>query len=115
MTKPLVYIAAPYTNPDPVENTHQVIWLASRLVDDGRVTPVVPHLSLLWHLVSPRPVEFWYAYDLELLAHCDAVLRRPGASTGADAEVDAADRAGIPVFATIEGLYRALDDCEIVA
>ena len=96
--RPLVYIAGPYSHPDPVENTNAVITLASELIDAGLVTPLVPHLTLLWHLVAPRPLEFWYAYDVALLRRCDALFRIEGASTGADMEIDFAATWGIPVF-----------------
>jgi hypothetical protein len=107
--KPLVYIAGPYTNPDPVENTHTIVLFATGLVEAGRVTPIVPHLSLLWHLVTPRPIDFWYAYDLEVLARCDYLLRVGGASTGADAEVKEAHRLGIPVVHDVGELYSLLE------
>lgn len=97
--KPLVYIAGPYSHPDPIVNSRETILAADRLLLEGLVTPLVPHLSLIWHLVSPKPVDDWYAYDLELLARCDALLRLPGDSVGADAEVEEATRLGIPVFA----------------
>lgn len=99
--KPLVYLAGPYSSPDPVENTHAMIMLATGLVE----TPIVPHLSLAWHLVTPRPIEFWYAYDLEVMARCDYVLRIAGPSTGADAEVKEAERLGIPVAYDVAELY----------
>lgn len=102
--RPLVYLAAPYTTPDPVTNTHTAIKVASELIDGGLVTPVVPHLTLVWNLVDPREVEFWYAYDLAILARCDAVLRMPGVSTGADAEVQFAADRGIPVLNSMEEL-----------
>ncbi len=95
--RPLVYVAGPYTKPDPVENTHTTIRLASELVDEGLVTPVVPHLTLMWHLVMPRPLEFWYEYDVATLARCDAVYRMQGESHGADREVEFAEQNGIPV------------------
>jgi hypothetical protein len=101
---PLVYIAAPYSSPDPVANTNRVIRIVDGLVDGGLLTPVVPHLTLLWHVVSPRPLEFWYAYDLALLARCDAVLRLPGESQGADREVTFAQGQQIPVFTTPESV-----------
>jgi hypothetical protein len=41
-------------------------------------------------------------YDLNWLAKCDAVLRLPGASSGADREVEYAQKLGIPVFYSIE-------------
>lgn len=110
--KPMVYLAAPYTNPDPIVNTHETIKVATQLVEDGRATPVVPHLSLLWHLVTPRPIEFWYAYDLEVMARCDFVVRLAGASTGADAEVKEAERLGIPVFYDVDELLAHIDGAD---
>lgn len=102
---PLVYIAAPYTHPDPVENTNRVCRLATKLVESGLVTPVVPHMSLVWHLITPRPVDFWYDYDLRLLERCDGLLRLRGESVGADGEVAYATDRGIPVFTTASDLY----------
>lgn len=109
MSKPLVYVAGPYTNPDPVANTHEMIRVGTRLVEEGRVTPIIPHLSMLWHVVTPRPIEFWYAYDLEVMAHCDVVLRLPGISTGADAEVAEAKRLGLPVVFSTDELGEWVD------
>lgn len=103
--RPLVYVAAPYTRPDPVLNTHIIIAEVDEIVNDGVVTPFVPHLTLLWHLVRPRPLEFWYAYDLATLARCDAVLRLPGESTGADREVQFASAKGLPIFYDRTSLY----------
>jgi hypothetical protein len=37
-----------------------------------------------------------------LLQHCDAVLRLPGASTGADQDVRIARERGLPVYESIE-------------
>jgi nucleoside 2-deoxyribosyltransferase len=96
----LIYIAGPYTNPEPIENTHKAFRMADELVKAGHV-PYVPHMSLIWNLVSPKPVDFWYAYDLEILVRCDAVLRMEGASVGADNEVAVARAKGIPVFYSI--------------
>lgn len=106
MSRPLIYIAGPYTNPDPVENTHDTIKVADRLVDSGKVTPVVPHVSLLWHLVTPRPAEFWYEYDYALLVKCDGVLWLPGESSGARAEVELAQSLQIPVFNSEDEVLR---------
>jgi hypothetical protein len=93
----LIYIAGPYTRPDPVENTHRIIAIADALLEE-QVTPLVPHLTLLWHLVSPKPYAEWIEYDEQLLLRCDAVLRIPGESTGAIREVHCARQAGIPVI-----------------
>ncbi len=96
--KPLIYVAGPYTRPDPVENTHKALRFASALIDDGYdLHPFVPHLTLLWHMVTPRPLEFWYAHDMHTLAVCAAVVRLPGESTGADAEMVAARKFGVEI------------------
>ncbi len=106
VARPLVYVAGPYTTPDPVENSHRTILEATRLADGGLVTPVVPHLTLMWHLVVPRTLEFWYAYDIAIAARCDALLRLSGPSTGADREVEFAVASGIPVFHETSALER---------
>lgn len=102
--RPLVYVAGPYIRPDPVENTHKTIRVADELHDSGLVTAHVPHLTLLWHAITPQPADHWYAYDLAVLARCDALLRLPGDSTGADNEVAFARERGIPVFYDPEAL-----------
>lgn len=94
----MVYVAGPYTNPDPVENTRKAVLAGLRIYDLGLGVPLVPHLTMFMHLLDPRPLEFWYEYDLRHLERCDAVLRLPGASVGADREVAHAQLVGIPVF-----------------
>ena len=96
-TNKLIYIAAPYALPDPAQNTHRAIMVADELIFDGFI-PYIPHLTLLWNLVSPRNTQFWYDYDLQMLKRCDAVLRVDGASVGADKEVELAKEWRIPVF-----------------
>lgn len=94
--KPVVYIAGPYSHPDPCENTHWAVLVANALWDC--VVPVVPHLTHFWHTMTPKPYEQWLEYDLALMQRCDAVFRMRGSSSGADAEVVKARAAGIPVF-----------------
>ena len=94
---PMIYVAGPYSVPDPVANTYRIVKIADELLAAGFV-PIVPHLSLAWHLISPKPYETWIAYDRQLLLRCDAVLRVPGQSTGATAEVEFAAELGIPVI-----------------
>lgn len=106
--RPLVYVAGPYTNPDPIRNTHDAVRWAEKVMRTGELTAFVPHLSLLWHMVSPHDdVEFWYEFDLTMLARCDAVFRFPGASSGADREVAFAYERGIPVYTSLELLRAA--------
>jgi hypothetical protein len=107
LDRPLVYVAGPYTRGDPVLNTRRAIEFASGLLDAGLVTPVVPHLNLLWQLVAPHEdVEHWYDYDLAVLARCDALYRMGGPSVGADREVVFAGERQILVFLDLESLGR---------
>jgi len=48
--------------------------------------------------------EVMYPTAQRLLAHCDAVLRLPGDSTGADQDVAIARERGIPVYFRVEDL-----------
>lgn len=93
--KPVVYIAGPYTNPDPVENMHKAIKIADGLLDV--CSPLIPHLTGTWHMVSPKPYEDWLRIDLDYMVRCDAVYRFAGASSGADAEVKVALEHEMPV------------------
>jgi hypothetical protein len=111
-SKPLVYIAGPYSSGDPVQNTHTAVRCATNLLRDGRVTPFVPHLTLFWHAITPLPYKLWCAYDLDILARCDAVLRLPGPSDGADEEVFAAHRLDLPVFEDEQALLTWADQWE---
>lgn len=101
--RPRVYVAGPYTRPDPCENTRRAIDVGNALWDRG-YAPFIPHLSHFWHTVTPRPYSMWTEYDLQFLPVCDALLRMPGESPGSDGEVEMAKRLGIPVFDSIEVL-----------
>ncbi len=94
----LVYVSGPLTKPDPFANVNRAALAAERLRRVGLV-PVVPHLGVLWAMVAPgASYEDWMWIDLALLERCDAVLRLPGESAGADREVARARALGLPVF-----------------
>jgi hypothetical protein len=48
--------------------------------------------------------QIMYPTAERLLEHCDAVLRLPGESTGADQDVAIAQRRGLPVFTRVEDI-----------
>ena len=96
--RPLLYLAGPYTHNDPVTNTHAAAKAATIIYAQTQWVPMVPHLSLLWHLIDPQPVAHWYELDLHYLARCVAITRMPGPSTGADAEVIYARQRGLAVI-----------------
>jgi len=101
-----VYIAGPYTRPDPVENTHKACHAWRELQQLG-FAPYCPHWTLLQHLIFPEvDVNVWYEADKEWLVVCAYLLRLPGESTGADAEVALALERGIPVVHSVDELLR---------
>lgn len=101
-----IYIAAPYAKGDAAENVRRAVLAADEFLRAGHV-PFCPHLSHFWHLPCPKPREAWLEYDLEWLRACDAVVRLPGESEGADAEVEAARELGIPVYGSVREFLEA--------
>jgi hypothetical protein len=102
-----VYVAGPYSSGDVAANVRNAYAAATRLADAG-FAPFVPHHTHFWHLLFPRPYEEWLRLDLAFLPCCEAVLRLPGESSGADAEVREATTLRIPVFDDLEELLREL-------
>ena len=98
----LIFISGPYAHPDPVINTRNAILAGEEVIKQGHI-PFIPHLNHLWHLVCPHEEDFWYEYDLVWLRKCDAILRIPGESKGADREMEIAKEWGLIIY---EILYR---------
>lgn len=105
MRKKVVYVAGPYTKPDPVLNTQAAVDLAEKLVAAG-YTPIVPHLCHLWHLISPHSYTYWVELSAEWLRLADAILVLPGESLGTLNEVELAKTLGIPIYQTISQVKR---------
>ena len=103
-----VYVAGPYTKPDPCINTYEAVKVGDELVALGH-TPYIPHLSHFWHTMSPKAYDWWLKYDLEWLDVCDIVLRLPGKSPGADKEVEFAETHGIPVVHSVRDVGIGVD------
>lgn len=100
-----VYVAGPYSTGDVAINVRRAYEAATRLADAG-FAPFVPHHTHFWHLLFPRPYDEWLKLDRAFLICCDAVVRLPGESHGADAEVCEAETRGIPVFDNVDALLR---------
>ena len=83
--KAKVYIAGPYTDGDVAINVRKAFAVANDLADNG-FAPFVPHYTHFWHMLFPRPYEFWLNLDREYLRSCDCVFRIEGNSRGADEE-----------------------------
>lgn len=101
----MVFISAPYTHPDPIENTRIVCEVWHKLRKCGFI-PFAPHLSMLLQFHKPMDIQFWYDYDIEVMKRCDIVLRLQGESVGADNEVRIATNIGVPVFTSVDELVE---------
>lgn len=100
--KELIYIAAPYSS-NPEKNVRIALEAADILWEWGYFS-FIPHLFHQWHSLSPKPEEQWMEMGNAFLVRCDAVLRLPGESPGADKEVKHALELDMPVYYGFEDI-----------
>lgn len=103
-----IYVAGPISLGDQPVNIRQGIDAGLELLRRG-FAPYIPHLDFLLRLIDPIPWERCLQWDEQWILKCDALLRLPGESKGADREVVFALQHGIPVYYSIEALGRATD------
>jgi hypothetical protein len=107
----LILIAGPYrsgTGDDPqkmAENLRRLERAAWPIFQAGHVPMIGEWVALpIWHVAGGEQVgDALYEQILHptagrLIERCDAILRLPGASTGADNDVRLAHERGIPVY-----------------
>ena len=107
----LILIAGPYrsgTNDDPdkmAANLDRLESVAVPLFRAGHIPMIGEWVALplgkqagSTGVSDPIYDEFAYPVAERLLRHCDAVLRLPGASKGADEDVRLARERGLPVY-----------------
>ena len=97
----IIYISSPYSKGDISENIRRACFAGDEILKRGH-TPLVPHLSHLWHLISPKSWGIWLRIDLTLLSMCDALLRLNGESKGADLEVAEAEKLCMIIYYNLE-------------
>ena len=100
-----IFIASPYTIGDVAQNVREGCLVAEKIRELGHL-PFVPMLFHLWHLLSPHDYGYWTSMDNEWLYECEALLRVPGPSSGADKEVALAMKLGIPVYYSLDDLAQ---------
>lgn len=100
-----IYIAGPYTKGDVIQNIRNAVEAGEKVAALGH-TPYIPHLTAFWHILYPHDIDFWYSYDIEWLKCCDAILRLPGESHGADVEVKVAAGSGMIVYHSIKEIPK---------
>ena len=93
-----VYISGPIAIGSTVENVRAAVFAGNKIQQSGH-TPFIPHLNVFWQFMcGEKPHAEWLRMDLEWVEQCQAVIRLPGESVGADLEVARAQLKGIPVF-----------------
>ena len=98
-----IFISGPYTIGDVAINVRNAMNIANELINLG-YAPYCPHLTHFLHMNNPQEYEKWLELDRIYLEVCDALLRIPGKSNGADLEVEHAKKFGIPIFYSIKEL-----------
>lgn len=107
----LILVAGPYrsgTGDDPVRmeaNLRQLEAAALPLFRAGHIPMIGEWVALplaqqagAQSPLDPISQEFLYPVAKRLLQHCEAVLRLPGASKGADEDVRLASERGLPIY-----------------
>ena len=105
----LIYIASPYSLGDQSLNVRRQIEAADKLLEMGHI-PLLPCLSHLWQLISPKPYDEWLRIGIAWLDYCDALLRLDGESKGADREVNYAYKLGLKIYFSLEDIPLAQGD-----
>jgi hypothetical protein len=111
----IILIAGPYrsgTNDDPrliAENLDRLESFASAVYNAGHIPMIgewvaLPLMKQAGSLKLGDAISEQYLYPVasRLLERCDAVLRIPGASKGADQDVRIARERGLPVYERVE-------------
>lgn len=100
-----VYISGPITLGVPEHNFFQADRMFGELVQHG-YAPYNPMLTMKSMHAETIPWHKWIELCCEWVPACDAVLRLPGVSRGAEVECLLAQQHGLPVFHDIETLNR---------
>jgi hypothetical protein len=114
-TPQLILIAGPYrsgTGDDPalmaanLARLEEAAWPVFRsghipMIGEWVALPVLTSAGATG-VTDPLAEQVMYPTAQRLLQHCDAVLRLPGASAGADQDVAIARERGLPVYHRVE-------------
>ena len=103
-----IYVAGPITHGDTLRNIRKGMLVGIELIKRGFV-PFVPHNDMVQYLLDPDTLDYEtiLTQDLAWVKKCDALLRIPGKSPGADREVQYALSQGLFVTRHIDYLEEA--------
>lgn len=110
-SRPKVYISGPITSGNRNKNYHQSVEAQRELMLAG-FAPLNPMIAMTLPFAWEKdfPHELWLECDFPWVEAADAVLRLPGYSVGADAELDHACEHDVPVFYSMEDLIAWRDE-----
>lgn len=105
-----VYIAGPISKGDIFNNVRTAVLAGQELFRHGHA-PFIPHLCALWAMITGNNEHSkWLHYDVKWIEVCDAMLRLPGESPGADTEEDCAEQLAVPIFYSVESFIEWADE-----
>jgi hypothetical protein len=105
-----VYLAGPMSGGSRIENFTSGLQAYHVLLKKG-YAPICPQITfLVANILNDVTYEEWMEVDFSWVSACDAVLRLPGHSPGADREVALAIQLGIPVYHSIGDLFEEMVD-----
>jgi len=104
-----VYVMGPYSQGDRDANVQRALDVGTELLEAGHA-PYVPHLSHFWELYRHHPYAMWLRLGIAYLEGCEAAVRIPGPSEGADREELRSRRLGIPIFGDVRSCLQALQE-----
>jgi len=102
-----IYVASPFTIGDPSVNVRRQIDAGEELINAG-FYPYLPLLAHYQNMIHPHNEETWRRLDMAWVETCDALLRLPGESKGADEEVLLALELGMPVYYSVAELIEGM-------
>lgn len=105
-----VYVAGPISKGDVFKNLRMGIDTGAELRKLG-FAPFVPHYDFLAYMYRDDvwTYEEVLANDFDWIRRCDAILRLPGESAGAEREVAFANKINVPIYYNIADLLDARD------
>ena len=100
----VIYLAGPLEPSGRIDYIRAAVEVAEEILT-YHCSAIIPHtMTVMWGYAYPKSKSTWLALDKAIIAKCDAILRIPGDSEGADEEMRFAKSVGIPIYGTVEEL-----------
>lgn len=105
--KVTIYVAGPYTNPNPEDNLFKALAVSNKLINIG-AAPFCPHLFHYYDQIQKRSYDEWLELCFKWVSQCDLFYRIKGKSSGSDKEEALAFELGKPIFKSIDKVRQWL-------